>query len=100
MNHAEYRELTLEIAGRDYKLKTLAQEQQGLQEAASLFNEKISEFKNRGRHLNNEQAAILAALHLSYELITERQRFAQDRQHVDARLAQLQQAIERNWHRG
>lgn len=94
MNNAEYRELTLEIAGRDYKLKTSVQQQQGLQEAALLFNEKISELKSRGRHLNNEQAAILAALHLSYDLVTERERLAQDRQQVEARLMQLQQVID------
>lgn len=97
MNYAEYRELTLEIAGRDYKLKTSVQQQQGLQEAALLFNEKISELKSRGRHLNNEQAAILAALHLSYDLVTERERLAQDRQQVEARLMQLQQVIDTSW---
>ncbi len=97
MNDAEYRELTLEIAGRDYKLKTPVQQQQGLQEAALLFNEKISELKSRGRHLNNEQAAILAALHLSYDLVTERERLAQDRQQVETRLMQLQQVIDRSW---
>jgi cell division protein ZapA len=97
MNNAEYRELTLEIAGRDYKLKTSVQQQQGLQEAALLFNEKISELKSRGRHLNNEQAAILAALHLSYDLVTERERIAQDRQQVEARLMQLQQVIDTSW---
>jgi cell division protein ZapA len=97
MNNAEYRELTLEIAGRDYKLKTSVQQQQGLQEAALLFNEKISELKSRGRHLNNEQAAILAALHLSYDLVTERERLAQDRQQVEARLMQLQQVIDTSW---
>ncbi len=97
MNNAEYRELTLEIAGRDYKLKTPVQQQQGLQEAALLFNEKISELKSRGRHLNNEQAAILAALHLSYDLVTERERLAQDRQQVEARLMQLQQVIDTSW---
>lgn len=97
MNNAEYRELTLEIAGRDYKLKTSVHQQQGLQEAALLFNEKISELKSRGRHLNNEQAAILAALHLSYDLVTERERLAQDRQQVEARLMQLQQVIDTSW---
>ena len=74
MIQAEYSELTLEIAGRDYKLKTLAQQRDGLQEAASLLNQKIFELKNRGRHLSNEQAAILAALHLSYDLLTEREK--------------------------
>lgn len=94
MINTEYTELTLEIAGRDYKLKTLAQQREGLQEAASLLNQKIFELKNRGRHLSNEQAAILAALHLSYDLLTERELLAQDRQRIEERLVQLQQAIE------
>jgi cell division protein ZapA len=100
MIQAEYSELTLEIAGRDYKLKTLAQQRDGLQEAASLLNEKIFELKNRGRNLSNEQAAILAALHLSYDLLTERELLAQDRQRIEDRLTQLQQAIEASLPRG
>jgi cell division protein ZapA len=36
----------------------------------------------------------LAALNLSYELLTERELLAQDRQQIAERLAQLQQQVE------
>ncbi len=87
-------EVSVDIAGRCYKLKTAPQQQQGLFEAASLLNEKIAELKGKSRGLNAEQAAVLAALHFSYELLTERELLAQDRQLITLRLAQLQQQLD------
>lgn len=94
MLHTEFSEVSLDIAGRNYKLKTPQHQQQGLQEAAALLNEKIAELKSKSRTLSAEQAAVLAALNLSYELLTERELLAQDRQQIAARLAQLQQQVE------
>ena len=96
MLHAEFSEVSLDIAGRNYKLKTPQHQQQGLQEAAALLNEKIAELKSKSRTLSAEQAAVLAALNLSYELLTERELLAQDRQNIAERLAQLQQQAERS----
>lgn len=87
-------EVRVDIAGRCYKLKTAPQQQQGLFEAAGLLNEKIAELKQKSRGINAEQAAVLAALHLSYELLTERELLAQDRQLITHRLAQLQQQVD------
>jgi len=94
MMQTEFTEVSLEIAGRNYKLKTPQHQQQGLQEAATLLNEKISELKSKSRTLTAEQAAVLAALHLSYDLLTERELLAQDREQIAQRLAQLQQQVE------
>ncbi|OBP13620.1 hypothetical protein A5320_16960 [Rheinheimera sp. SA_1] len=94
MLHTEFSEVSLDIAGRNYKLKTPQHQQQGLQEAATLLNEKIAELKSKSRTLTAEQAAVLAALNLSYELLTERELLAQDRQQIAERLAQLQQQVE------
>ncbi|RVU35651.1 cell division protein ZapA [Rheinheimera riviphila] len=94
MLHTEFSEVSLDIAGRNYKLKTPQHQQQGLQEAAALLNEKIAELKSKSRTLSAEQAAVLAALNLSYELLTERELLAQDRQQIAERLAQLQQQVE------
>ena len=55
-----------------------------------LLNEKIAELKRKSRTLSAEQAAVLAALNLSYELLTERELLAQDRQQIAERLTQLQ----------
>jgi cell division protein ZapA len=96
MLHAEFSEVSLDIAGRNYKLKTPQHQQQGLQEAAALLNEKIAELKSKSRTLSAEQAAVLAALNLSYELLTERELLAQDRENIAERLAQLQQQAERS----
>ena len=94
MLHTEFSEVSLDIAGRNYKLKTPQHQQQGLHEAATLLNEKIAELKSKSRTLTAEQAAVLAALNLSYELLTERELLAQDRQQIAERLAQLQQQVE------
>ncbi len=90
----EFTEVSLDIAGRSYKLKTPLQQQLGLAEAAHLLNEKIAELKQKNRTLSAEQAAVLAALNLSYDLLTERELLAQDRQAIAQRLAQLQQQVE------
>lgn len=56
-------DLVLDVAGRDYKLRTAPQHATGLTEAAQQLNEKI--------------AAVLAALELSYDLLIEREMLAQ-----------------------
>jgi len=90
-------ELALDIAGRSYKLRVPAQQQAGLQEAALLLNEQISAMKARSRQLNSEQAAVLAALNLSYDLLTEREMLAQDKEALQQKLQQLQQLAESGW---
>ncbi len=70
-------DLVLDVAGRDYKLRTAPQHATGLTEAAEQLNEKIHAVRQRGRNLSNEQAAVLAALELSYDLLIEREMLAQ-----------------------
>ncbi|MBN8444636.1 MAG: cell division protein ZapA [Gammaproteobacteria bacterium] len=70
-------DLVLDVAGRDYKLRTAPQHASGLTEAALQLNEKISAVRQRGRNLSNEQAAVLAALELSYDLLIEREMLVQ-----------------------
>lgn len=84
-------ELALDIAGRNYKLRVPAQQQAGLAEAAVLLNQQIAAMKERSRQLNAEQAAVLAALNLSYDLLTEREMLAQEREALQQKLQQLQQ---------
>ena len=70
-------DLVLDVAGRDYKLRTAPQHASGLTEAALQLNERISAVRQRGRNLSNEQAAVLAALELSYDLLIEREMLVQ-----------------------
>ncbi len=70
-------DLVLDVAGRDYKLRTAPQHASGLTEATLQLNEKISAVRQRGRNLSNEQAAVLAALELSYDLLIEREMLVQ-----------------------
>lgn len=70
-------DLVLDVAGRDYKLRTASQHASGLTEAAQQLNEKITAVRQRGRNLSNEQAAVLAALELSYDLLIEREMLVQ-----------------------
>jgi cell division protein ZapA len=87
-------ELALDIAGRNYKLRVPAQQQAGLEEAAVLLNQQIAAMKERSRQLNAEQAAVLAALNLSYDLLTEREMLAQEREALQQKLQQLQRLAE------
>lgn len=70
-------DLVLDVAGRDYKLRTASQHAAGLEEAAQHLNAKIQAVRQRGRNLSNEQAAVLAALELSYDLLIEREMLEQ-----------------------
>ncbi len=70
-------DLVLDVAGRDYKLRTATQHAAGLEEAAQHLNDKIKAVRQRGRNLSNEQAAVLAALELSYDLLIEREMLEQ-----------------------
>ena len=87
-------ELALDIAGRNYKLRVPAQQQAGLEEAVVLLNQQIAAMKERSRQLNAEQAAVLAALNLSYDLLTEREMLAQERETLQQKLQQLQRLAE------
>ena len=70
-------DLVLDVAGRDYKLRTASQHAAGLEEASQHLNAKIQAVRQRGRNLSNEQAAVLAALELSYDLLIEREMLEQ-----------------------
>lgn len=87
-------ELALEIAGRSYKLRVPESQRTGLIDTAQLLDQQIVAMKARSRQLNSEQAAVLAALQLCYDLMLEREMLAADRTDTQQRLSLLQQQLD------
>ena len=89
MLKVEFAEICLAIAGRNYKLKAPLHQHQGLQDAALFLNGQIGELKQKSRTLSAEQAAVLAALQISDELLTERELLAQSQEAMAQQIARL-----------
>lgn len=70
------------ILGKEYCLACEEHEQADLERAVGLLNERIREFRAQGRVVGAERVAVLAAVHLAYDILLEQQQ----RQQMDSEI--------------
>jgi cell division protein ZapA len=86
---AESDQISVNIAGKTYDIKCPNDTIQQLQAAAQYLDAKIREIGNARGQQQPENNAILAALHLSHELLIEKEKNQQYIQHMGQRIDQL-----------
>lgn len=62
--------ITVTIMGREFRINCSEEEREGLLLAVSYLDEKMQQIKNDRKIVGTEQIAIVAALHITYELLT------------------------------
>ena len=64
--------LDVTIMGRNYKVACEDQEREELLEAVAYLDRKMSEIKSAGKVASIERIAVMAALNIAHELLSER----------------------------
>ena len=62
--------LTINIMGKEYRIACPEEEKENLRASASLLNDKLNEIKQQGSVIGTERIAIMAALNMSHDLIS------------------------------
>lgn len=66
------RSLDVVIMGRTYKVTCAEEEREALLEAVAYLDQKMSEIKSSGRVAGLERIAVIAALNIAHELLTQK----------------------------
>jgi cell division protein ZapA len=88
------RQVTVQIAGQRYTLRTDADEE-AVNELAAFVDARIREVQRQGRVADTQAAATLAALQIAEELFAERQGSAELRKKIREKGRTLLQLLER-----
>lgn len=90
---------TLQLLNKSYKIKCAEAEEATLQLAAQKLNEQLIQKKSEFKNLDNHHALILAALHISHELVTcqsqqkeQRQQLAKFIDALETKISQVAQS--------
>lgn len=62
--------LTIIIMGKEYRIACPEEEKANLQASADLLNEKLDEIKKQGSVIGTERIAIMAALNMSHDILS------------------------------
>ena len=62
--------LTLSLLGREFRVACSDGEEQNLLASAELLNRKLREVRDTGKVVGNERIAIMAALNIAHELVS------------------------------
>ena len=84
---------TIRLLNKSYDIKCPEQEQQSLQLAAQKLNELLLKSKTQFKTLDNVQVLVLAALHLSHELITSQSQQKEQRHQLTEFISNLENKI-------
>lgn len=86
--------LTITLQGREFKVACPEGEEGPLRTAVELLNRRMQELRASGRVVGNERIALLAALHVTHELLMQKTPKGFDMQDVRRRIESMQAAID------
>lgn len=91
--------LTISLLGREFRVACPEGEEQQLRAAADYLNRKLKEVRDTGKVVGNERIAIMAALNIAHESVSNRANGASGGSSLDAasirrRIASLQETLD------
>lgn len=94
----EMNTININIMGRDFRIKCPPQKVSELQEAAYLLDNKMREITNGGKFIGLDKLAVIAALNISHDLLSQKQKNNSYLSHLNAitsRLYNIQNKIKK-----
>lgn len=89
---------TIQLMNKSYKIKCPPEEVESLQHAAKRLNATIGHKKSQFKSLDAQQILLLAALHISHELVNQEQKQQQQRAQLSQFIHSLEHKLEaENW---
>jgi cell division protein ZapA len=82
------------IMGREFRVTCPDEERKGLLEAVTYLDKKMREIKDSGKIVGSERIAIMAALNITHELLTTRNREGFDMEEFKRRIDCMQAALD------
>ena len=82
------------IMGREFRVTCPDEERKGLLEAVTYLDKKMREIKDSGKIVGSERIAIMAALNITHELLTTRNRGGFDMEEFKRRIDCMQAALD------
>ncbi len=88
--------VNINILGKEFQVASPEDEHQQLLQAASFLDKRMREIRESGKVLGLERIAIMAALNLSYELLSKSDSNPQEISIINNKMQQLSDKIERS----
>ena len=82
------------IMGREFRVTCPDEERKGLLEAVTYLDKKMREIRDSGKIVGSERIAIMAALNITHELLTTRNREGFDMEEFKRRVDCMQAALD------
>ena len=82
------------IMGREFRVTCPDEERKGLLEAVTYLDKKMREIRDSGKIVGSERIAIMAALNITHELLTTRNRGGFDMEEFKRRIDCMQAALD------
>ena len=86
--------VTVNIMGKEYLISCSDEERQGLLQSARFLDKKMSEIRNSGKIIGTDRIAVMAALNIAHELLTQGSSNDIQQQAMSSRIRGLQTKIE------
>jgi cell division protein ZapA len=86
--------VSVTILGEEYLISCPEEKESALQQSAELLDERMKEIRASGKVMNGERIAVMAALNLSNELLSQQQLASSESGIIDEQLRSLRHKIE------
>ncbi len=86
--------ISVKLLGKEYKINCPKGQEPELLDAALHLDQKMSEIRNKGRIYGLERVAIMTALNLTHELLTQNNSKQTNAAEINTRLQQLHDKID------
>lgn len=85
--------LSVEILGKEYRVACPPGSETALEETARRLDRKMNEIREAGKVFGHERIAVMAALNLTHELMSQHQSAASGTSEVKAMIRQIEQVL-------
>lgn len=85
--------LSIQLLDKTVQIKTTREQAQDLQKAASLFNHKMREIRDRKLATGNERIALMAGLNIAFELLAAQKQKDIYLESISGRIKELQNRL-------
>jgi len=86
--------MDVEIMGREFRVVCPVEEREELLQAVAYLNKRMREIRDSGKVVGSERIAIMAALNITHELLTARNRAGFDMEEFRRRIGCMQAALD------
>lgn len=91
----EQKALTINIMGREFRVACPEGEEKELLASVDFLNRRLREVKDAGKVVGNDRIAMMAALNIAHELLTQKGPRAVDGGDIRGRIISMQETLDR-----